>query len=143
MDITKDITLKGLNGSDIIVTYKTTVSEWDTEQVESALLPAMQYDPIEKKAKIDYSNMGLLMTQRIDRLIEVFVTKWSGEGEVTTENLKKTLTRDEFRKLTNALDAVYDGETLDSKKKENLPNSLSEVSSTPTSTSPENSTTHN
>lgn len=141
MDAVSKITLNALDGSKIEITYKTNVSEYDTEQVESVLLPAMRYNPETKKAEVNYDNVAMFANQRVDKMIAVFVTGWNRDQAYTPDEIKKVLARGEFRKLTDALDKVYEGETLDSKKKESSPNNLSEPSSTPTNPSPGNSDT--
>ena len=108
MKLTKEIVLKGLDKIEITFTILTLLSEWDLEQVDSIYLE--QFEIKGKKAAVKRIS-GDLVVKRRDKLLEVMVKNWSRKEKITPLLIKKALSRIEFQKLTDEIEAVYDKAT--------------------------------
>jgi len=109
MDEFKVIVLKGIDGTDIEVKYRSVSSEYDSEQIDKVYLDSLTINENGKSVyKVDRSASDILR-QRIEALINYFVTDVTGcEGQNKAEYLKKKVNRVEWQKLVTTLESVVE-----------------------------------
>lgn len=143
MDETKivtTLTLTALDGTQHQFKYKTQVSEWDSEQIDEILYPAISFDPETRKSTVDASLMGSLSKQRNHKMLELFLVDVDGKAITDYNQLKKEYSPLEYTKLLNAITDMFKKQVPDTKKNEALSNNLSTPSNT-VAPSPVNSIT--
>lgn len=126
MNTSKQIVLSTLTNEDVTFTLNTIVSQWDVEQLDAIyddyMINIKEPDPNNKgkeidSIKFDVTKTTKVMRDRRNRLIELFVTGWSLDKAFSPDEIKKTLSSKNFDTLIKEIEAIYDPETVDTKKK--------------------------
>lgn len=109
-----------LNGNEIAITYKTVLSAYDQEQIDSVFMSNMRYNPETNKAEIDWT-MGNLPVIRQNAIVQNVVKSWTLDSLPTPEIIKKTLSAKTYAELIKELEAVVADGDLDEAKKKSSP----------------------
>jgi hypothetical protein len=109
-----------LEGNEISITYKTVLSAYDQERIDEVYMNNLVYNPETKKAEVNWS-MGSLPIKRQDAIIANVVRSWTRPETLTSESIKRALTRDTFARLFEELEAVVAQGEIDEAKKKSSP----------------------
>lgn len=116
--MTKDITLTAIDGSQVVLTLKTVLSEYDSEQLESVYLEHLTLGGDNKPKVSDLP--GNLVYAYNDKSVDVVVEKWSVDGnKPTLVDIKKRFRNVEYKKLLKEINDILDKNKIkDEEKKE-------------------------
>ena len=117
--LTKQLTLKALDGEEVNLTLKIVLSEWDWEQLDEVYFKQLEI-PTKKGEKVDASKMsGLVVMEYRNKVLEVVVKKWTRKEELSPINIKKTFTRSEYAKLNIEVRKIAQKAKLSKPEKKN------------------------
>jgi hypothetical protein len=109
-----------LQENPVVITYKTVLSAYDQEKIDSVFMNNMRYNPDTGKADIDWS-LGSLPVLRQNAIVENVVKSWSLDTAPTPDNIKKSLTAKTYARLVETLEAVVAEGDIDEAKKKSSP----------------------
>ena len=112
MDLTKTIIINGADGTPIVFTYDSVVTQWHEEEMSKAIRPYMKYYNTETK-KIDAPAEQLVeMNEAQDaKRLQVYIRTWNKkDSPLTVENIKRSLMPKDFNQLVNTLKKLEDAD---------------------------------
>lgn len=122
---TKEVTVKTLTGEDVVVVFRNTLSAWEAQYIEAAVIKYMIFDEESGKSTFNQDRSDEFTLERRNRRLVSTVISFGAKKDPTAREILSVLLDSEYQKLSVVVEEICDRNLMSDVKKKAIPENSS------------------